>query len=56
MAKTFKEAVRIACESAVDNNVVLLSPACSSFDEFNNYAERGQTFSKVVKKFIDAKG
>ena len=56
VAKTFKEAVRIACESAVDNNVVLLSPACSSFDEFNNYAERGQTFSKVVKKFIDAKG
>lgn len=54
-ARTFVEAVQVACECAVDGNIVLLSPACSSFDEFNNYAERGQTFSKVVKKFIDAK-
>ena len=53
--KTFVEAVRTACESAVENNIVLLSPACSSFDEFSSYAERGETFAKVVKKYIDAK-
>ena len=55
VAKTFVEAVREACNSAVDSNIVLLSPACSSFDEFENYAERGKMFSKVVRDFIDAK-
>ncbi len=56
VAKTFVEAVKLACESAVENNIVLLSPACSSFDEFSSYAERGETFAKVVRKYIDAKG
>lgn len=54
VAKTFTEAVKIACESAVENNIVLLSPACSSFDEFSSYAERGEIFAKVVRKYIDA--
>ena len=55
VVKTFVEAVKTACESAVENNIVLLSPACSSFDEFSSYAERGETFAKVVRKYIDAK-
>ena len=53
--KTFIEGVRLSCSSAVENNIVLLSPACSSFDQFESYVERGQTFSKVVNKFINAK-
>ena len=55
VVKTFVDAVNEACNSAVDGNIVLLSPACSSFDEFENYAERGKMFSKVVRKIIDAK-
>lgn len=53
--KTFADAVKVACESAEENNIVLLSPACSSFDEFSSYAERGEMFAKVVRKYIDAK-
>ena len=53
--KTFNEAVRQACDIAKENNVVLLSPACSSFDEFSGYAERGDAFAKIVKGYINAK-
>lgn len=53
--KTFIEAVKMACELAVENNIVLLSPGCTSFDEFNNYKERGETFVKVVNRYINAK-
>lgn len=52
----FKDAVHLACNSAKDGNVVLLSPACASFDEFKSYEERGEYFSKLVKGYINAKG
>ena len=38
-------AVRDAAAHAEPGDVVLLSPACSSFDQFRNYAERGKTSS-----------
>ncbi len=41
-------AVRDAAEHAQPGEVVLLSPACSSFDMFNNYAERGRAFKSLV--------
>lgn len=55
ICKTFKDAVHLACDSASDGNVVLLSPACASFDEFGGYEERGEYFSKLVKGYINAK-
>jgi UDP-N-acetylmuramoylalanine--D-glutamate ligase len=42
-------AVRDAAAHAQPGDVVLLSPACSSFDQFRNYAERGKTFKNLVQ-------
>ena len=47
-AKTAKDAVEIAYGIAKEGEVVLLSPACSSFDLFLNYEERGNLFKKAV--------
>ncbi len=44
----FKEAVLTASASAEEGDVVILSPACSSFDKFKNFMERGDTFRKII--------
>ncbi|HYG21610.1 MAG TPA: UDP-N-acetylmuramoyl-L-alanine--D-glutamate ligase [Verrucomicrobiae bacterium] len=43
------EAVTEAARNAVPGDVVLLSPACSSFDQFQDYQERGECFCAAVK-------
>lgn len=43
-----REAVRRASEIALKGDVVLMSPACASFDEFSGYAERGEVFRAAV--------
>jgi UDP-N-acetylmuramoylalanine--D-glutamate ligase len=43
-----RAAVRDAAAHARTGDVVLLSPSCSSFDQFRNYAERGQVFKRLV--------
>ncbi len=48
-AGTLREAVRKAAEDAVAGDVVLLAPACSSFDQFENYEHRGKVFKELVK-------
>jgi UDP-N-acetylmuramoylalanine--D-glutamate ligase len=49
-ASSMEEAVYFAYQAAVPGEVVLLSPACSSFDMYNSYAERGNDFCQSVKK------
>jgi UDP-N-acetylmuramoylalanine--D-glutamate ligase len=48
-AKTMDEAVRSAFGFAQPNDAVLLSPACSSFDMFTSYADRGDRFVEAVR-------
>lgn len=43
-------AVRAAYSAARPNQVVLLSPACASFDMYDNYAERGNDFTRHVRQ------
>ena len=48
--KTLEEAVIAANNEARENDVVLLSPACKSFDQFNSYEHRGRAFKEAVNK------
>jgi UDP-N-acetylmuramoylalanine--D-glutamate ligase len=43
------DAVRVAFQAAAKGDVVLLSPACASFDLFKNYEDRGTQFKEAVK-------
>lgn len=54
VAKNFKDAVDIAFVQAKPGNIVLLSPACSSLDEFKSYTERGDEFVRLVKGRVNA--
>jgi len=47
---TFEKAVRAAAGAAREGDVVLMSPASASFDEFKNFAQRGNFFKSIVKE------
>jgi len=48
-AETLENALRKAHAVAQPGDVVLLAPACASFDQFKNYEHRGQVFKEVVR-------
>jgi UDP-N-acetylmuramoylalanine--D-glutamate ligase len=48
-AETLENALRKANAVAVPGDVVLLAPACASFDQFKNYEQRGQVFKEIVR-------
>jgi UDP-N-acetylmuramoylalanine--D-glutamate ligase len=48
-AASMADAVRLAFEAAQPDGVVLLAPACASFDWFSDYAARGQAFKAAVR-------
>lgn len=49
---TIEEAVQVAAVHAGPGDVVLLAPACASFDQFRDYAERGERFAAAVREEV----
>jgi UDP-N-acetylmuramoylalanine--D-glutamate ligase len=49
-AGTMERAVEIAGQAARRGDIVLLAPACASFDQFENFEHRGRVFKELVRK------
>jgi len=54
--ETLDKAVASARSAAHPGDTVLLSPACSSFDQFENYEHRGRVFKELVLEYVESKG
>jgi len=54
-AGTLKVAVEKAAQDAETGDVVLLAPACSSFDQFESYEHRGRVFKELVGRIVAVK-
>jgi len=56
LCETLEEAVERGFAAAKRGDVVLLAPACSSFDMFQDYADRGRAFKRAVRALAERKG
>jgi UDP-N-acetylmuramoylalanine--D-glutamate ligase len=52
-AETLETAIKHAAEAATPGDIVLLAPACASFDQFRNYEHRGKVFKEVVNDLFE---
>ena len=55
VSETLREAILTARKMAKSGDVVLLSPAATSFDQFKNFEERGEYFKSVVLSWLSDK-
>ncbi|HVL80992.1 MAG TPA: UDP-N-acetylmuramoyl-L-alanine--D-glutamate ligase [Actinomycetota bacterium] len=55
-AASMEEAVELASSMAGPGDAILLSPACSSYDRYRDYAERGEAFQEAVRRFTEGAG
>jgi UDP-N-acetylmuramoylalanine--D-glutamate ligase len=53
-ARSLREATRLAYAAAGRGEIVLLAPACTSFDMFKNFEARGRAFKKEVARLKDS--
>ncbi len=56
MCDSLEEAVRRSADAAQPGDTVLLAPACSSHDMFEDYAQRGRRFREAVQRLADERG
>ncbi|MCA8887494.1 MAG: UDP-N-acetylmuramoyl-L-alanine--D-glutamate ligase [Parvularculaceae bacterium] len=56
LANAVAQAARDAARSGLSNAVVLLSPACASFDQFTNFEERGDAFRRAASEVVKLNG
>ena len=54
-AETLENALKRASDAAQPGDIVLLAPACASFDQFRSYEHRGKVFKEVVRSLAEAK-
>src|SRR5579885_3111074 len=54
-AQTLENAIKRASDAAQPGDIILLAPACASFDQFRSYEHRGQVFKEVVRYLAEAK-
>jgi UDP-N-acetylmuramoylalanine--D-glutamate ligase len=52
---TMKEALLVSLENAKSGEIVCLSPACASYDQFKNFEDRGDQFKALVRSLSDLK-
>ena len=52
----FRQAVRLAFENAKPGDSILLSPMCTSFDQFSSFEQRGEAFKRVFQELVKEKG
>ena len=52
VVKTLDEAVALSLAIASPQDVVLLSPGCASFDQYDNFEKRGEHFKKLVQALV----
>ena len=50
LENNLEHALNLAFLISKENDKILLSPACTSFDQYNNYIERGEDFIRIVNK------
>jgi UDP-N-acetylmuramoylalanine--D-glutamate ligase len=55
-AETLDRAVEVAASAAKPGDIVLLAPACASFDQFQNYEHRGRVFKELVHDLENRSG
>ncbi len=55
-AETLENAIRKAHAAAQSGDIVLLAPACASFDQFKSYEHRGKLFKDIVRGLAGRKG
>ena len=54
VVETMQEALKEAIANSKEQDIILLSPACSSYDQFPNYEVRGTLFKEMVKEWLQA--